>query len=279
MIRVILWSHSLEEIRVEEIRVIVLFQRRYREEEKEESNSDDAYVPYIPVKDRKKTQMQKMVKLGRAKMIVREEEERKESTEEEVAEGEDSQLGPKSSLSLLDQHSKLKEEARAIKETDREKQLKEEQMILDVIAEKTALKGVAELAKGIQYEDPIKTGWRPPRCVLRQSERHHMKVRDKLHILTEGEDLPPPVKTFKEMKFPKSLINKLKKCGIRKPTPIQIQGIPAVLMGRDIIGIAFTGSGKTLVFVLPIIMFCLEQEKRLPFISNEGPYGLIVCPS
>jgi len=45
------------------------------------------------------------------------------------------------------------------------------------------------------------------------------------------------------------------------------------------IGIAFTGSGKTLVFTLPIIMFCLEQEKRLPFVKNEGPYGLIVCPS
>ena len=45
------------------------------------------------------------------------------------------------------------------------------------------------------------------------------------------------------------------------------------------IGIAFTGSGKTLVFTLPIIMFALEQEKRLPFIKNEGPYGLIVCPS
>ncbi len=45
------------------------------------------------------------------------------------------------------------------------------------------------------------------------------------------------------------------------------------------IGIAFTGSGKTMVFALPIIMFCLEQEKRLPFLPNEGPYGLIICPS
>lgn len=45
------------------------------------------------------------------------------------------------------------------------------------------------------------------------------------------------------------------------------------------IGIAFTGSGKTLVFTLPIIMFCLEQEKRLPFCKREGPYGLIICPS
>lgn len=51
------------------------------------------------------------------------------------------------------------------------------------------------------------------------------------------------------------------------------------LSGRDMIGIAFTGSGKTLVFTLPVIMFCLEQEKRLPFSKREGPYGLIICPS
>lgn len=40
------------------------------------------------------------------------------------------------------------------------------------------------------------------------------------------------------------------------------------------IGIAFTGSGKTLVFVLPIIMFSLEQEIKMPFLPNEGPYGI-----
>lgn len=39
------------------------------------------------------------------------------------------------------------------------------------------------------------------------------------------------------------------------------------------IGIAFTGSGKTLVFVLPILMFTIEQETKMPFIRLEGPYG------
>jgi len=51
------------------------------------------------------------------------------------------------------------------------------------------------------------------------------------------------------------------------------------LTGRDLIGIAYTGSGKTLVFVLPLVMFCLEQEKRLPFSRNEGPYGMIIVPA
>lgn len=45
------------------------------------------------------------------------------------------------------------------------------------------------------------------------------------------------------------------------------------------IGIAFTGSGKTLVFAMPIVMFSVEQEMRLPFTSGEGPFGLIICPS
>ena len=45
------------------------------------------------------------------------------------------------------------------------------------------------------------------------------------------------------------------------------------------IGIAYTGSGKTLVFTLPAVLFAMEQEMNLPFISGEGPYSLIVCPS
>ena len=34
-----------------------------------------------------------------------------------------------------------------------------------------------------------------------------------------------------------------------------------------------------MVYVLPLIMFCLEQEVELPFDGGEGPYGLIICPS
>ena len=43
-----------------------------------------------------------------------------------------------------------------------------------------------------------------------------------------------------------------------------MQGIPVLLSGRDMIGVAFTGSGKTLVFSLPMIMMSAQEEKRMP---------------
>ncbi|XP_063413088.1 probable ATP-dependent RNA helicase DDX41 [Mytilus trossulus] len=246
---------------------------RKRSGEKEDSSSDEEYVPYIPIKQRKKMQIQEAEKrLGKVKPKEEEKSESSDAPEEEDP-------GPKAHVSLLDQHSELKKKAQVRKETAREKMLKEEQKILESVAENKALMGVAELAKGIQYEDPIKTGWTPPSYILHRSEHKHEELRKKYHILVEGEDLPPPIKYFKEMKFPRAILNAMKHKGITKPTPIQIQGIPAVLLGRDMIGIAFTGSGKTMVFILPIIMFSLEQEKRLPFIDGEGPYGLIICPS
>lgn len=182
-------------------------------------------------------------------------------------------------VSLLEQHKGLQEIAEAKKETFLEKQRREEEKILKSVGESTALMGVAELAKGVEYTDPIKTSWKPPRYILEMPLERHARVWKKYNIQIEGTDPPPPCKTFKEMKFPKGIIDGLKKKGIEKPSPIQMQGIPTVLSGRDFIGIAYTGSGKTLVFVLPIIMFCLEQEARLPFDRNEGPYGLIIVPS
>ena len=49
-----------------------------------------------------------------------------------------------------------------------------------------------------------------------------------------------------------------------------LQGLPTVLSGRDMIGVAFTGSGKTLVFALPMIMLALQDEMRMPFSTGEA---------
>lgn len=55
-----------------------------------------------------------------------------------------------------------------------------------------------------------------------------------------------------------------------KPTPIQAQAIPAIMSGRDLIGIAKTGSGKTIAFLLPMFRHILDQR---PLEEGEGPIG------
>ncbi|XP_060527604.1 ATP-dependent RNA helicase abstrakt [Cylas formicarius] len=254
--------------------------KRYRREENKGSDSEDgSYVPYVPVKERKKQQLLKLGRLGQLKEA--EQNKTKSSSENETNEDdeEDEIWGRKNNIPLLDQHTELRKLAEAKKVSAVERQLRKEEEILEIVAEKKALMGVSELAKGIQYSEPIKTSWRPPRYVLTRPHTVHEKIRNDLRILVEGDEIPPPLKTFREMKLHEGIISGLKERKIKKPTPIQVQGIPTVLSGRDMIGIAFTGSGKTLVFVLPLIMFCLEQEVKMPFIRNEGPYGLIICPS
>jgi len=96
----------------------------------------------------------------------------------------------------------------------------------------------------------------------------HQKIRDKYHILVDGEEIPPPIEHFVDMKIPEPMLQFLKANRITTPTPIQLQGIPTAFSGRDLIGIAFTGSGKTLAFCLPLIMMALEEEMKLPFIRD-----------
>ncbi|KAJ6737465.1 ATP-DEPENDENT RNA HELICASE DBP3 [Salix viminalis] len=65
----------------------------------------------------------------------------------------------------------------------------------------------------------------------------------------------------------------LKAKGIVQPTPIQVQGLPVILTGRDMIGIAFTGSGKTLVYCVSTDYDCFTGG------DHDAPVDSIVCPS
>lgn len=71
---------------------------------------------------------------------------------------------------------------------------------------------------------------------------------------------------FNELKLEKNILKALKEAGYSEPTPIQQQAIPPVLEGRDLMGCAQTGTGKTCAFAVPII-------QRLA--KNEGGKGTI----
>eukprot|EP01025_Chloroclados_australasicus_P016745 TRINITY_DN18519_c0_g1_i2.p1 TRINITY_DN18519_c0_g1~~TRINITY_DN18519_c0_g1_i2.p1 ORF type:complete len:664 (+),score=107.98 TRINITY_DN18519_c0_g1_i2:256-1992(+) len=183
----------------------------------------------------------------------------------------------RSKQSLLVSVAKIRKDAPA--ETEADKKAKEEKEIMAALKKKQALKAVQELAKGVEYTKSMETGWRAPRYVLAQGEESHQHLREQLHIIVEGDMVPPPLTSFQEMKLPNALVTHLQSRNIRRPTPIQIQGLPVALAGRDMIGIAFTGSGKTLVFVIPLVCRALQEEYRLPIQRHEGPIGIVVCPS
>eukprot|EP00977_Amphora_coffeiformis_P012120 scaffold2992_cov214-Amphora_coffeaeformis.AAC.2 len=142
-----------------------------------------------------------------------------------------------------------------------------------------ALKNAKQVASGISYTQPMPSTWRAPRFILQQGEESWQKIRKDWHIDVEGSNIPPPITRFADMKFPLPIIKILEEKGITRPTPIQMQGIPIAISGRDMVGIAFTGSGKTLTFCLPMVMAALEEELRMSITSREGPIGVILAPS
>ncbi len=79
--------------------------------------------------------------------------------------------------------------------------------------------------------------------------------------------------TFDSLKLHPNLLKGIHHMGFLKPTPIQAQAIPAILEGRDVIGLAQTGTGKTAAFVLPILHKLLQAPGRKP------PRALIIAPT
>ena len=74
-----------------------------------------------------------------------------------------------------------------------------------------------------------------------------------------GHDVPKPVMTFEEASMPEYVLSEVLKQGFDKPTPIQSQGWPMALKGRNMVGISATGSGKTLAFLLPAMIHINAQ--------------------
>ena len=92
--------------------------------------------------------------------------------------------------------------------------------------------------------------------------------------MTVSENCPNPILSFNEVSFPPAIKDVIRSNGFKEPTPIQSQGWPVALSGRDLIGIAQTGSGKTLGFTLPGLIHVNAQPP-----GNGGPIALCLCPT
>src|SRR5688572_13071247 len=89
--------------------------------------------------------------------------------------------------------------------------------------------------------------------------------------MTTENEVTPVTATFAELGLSDTLVETLSEVGYESPTPIQRRTIPLLLAGRDVIGQAQTGTGKTAAFALPIL-------DRLD-LSLRATQALILAPT
>ncbi|MEL6358667.1 MAG: DEAD/DEAH box helicase, partial [Bacteroidota bacterium] len=78
--------------------------------------------------------------------------------------------------------------------------------------------------------------------------------------------------SFQSLKLNKQLLEALAEAGYTVPTPIQQKAVPLALAGRDVLGIAQTGTGKTAAYLLPVLM-------QLKYATGTQPRALILATS
>lgn len=78
--------------------------------------------------------------------------------------------------------------------------------------------------------------------------------------------------SFKELNISKQILMALEEGGFENPTPVQREVFPVIRSGRDIVGIAQTGTGKTLAYLMPILM-------KLGYAQGYTPRALVIVPT
>ena len=109
------------------------------------------------------------------------------------------------------------------------------------------------------------------RKVVNLWKRHSMQV--------DGSDVPQPITHFSDLvrppnNVPRCVVNNLFDRNHKIPTAIQMQVIPSLLNGRDVIACAPTGSGKTIGFLVPLF-----ARLKLPEPNGDGVRALIITPT
>lgn len=128
----------------------------------------------------------------------------------------------------------------------------------------------------IEYESFEKNFYNVHEEIASLSKQQVDDLKKTLGIKVSGPSPSNPVTSFGHFGFDDALIKAIRKNEYTQPTPIQAQAIPAALSGRDIIGIAKTGSGKTAAFIWPMLVHIMDQRELK---AGDGPIGLILAPT
>ncbi|KAF8004829.1 hypothetical protein HF325_000286 [Metschnikowia pulcherrima] len=96
-------------------------------------------------------------------------------------------------------------------------------------------------------------------------------------IKVSGKNVPRPIWDWAQLGLSPLVLSVMQdKLSYTKPTLIQLQALPAIMSGRDFMGVAKTGSGKTLAFVLPLLSH-VQAQPALE--KGDGPIGVLLTPT
>ncbi len=248
---------------------------RYSYSDEEDDAPSASSSSFVPLKQRRLQQLQQIQSRARGGSSTIAGSPSNGNADEPEEEDQDQQAPQRPQRSLLDEARILREKklAEEGERSQAEIDAEEERKILEAHAARRKLASDMELAKGIQYTEPLTTSWRAPSYIRNRTQEDNDKLREKNHILADGIDVPPVITNFCDMKVPECVIEYLKtQKKIVKPSPIQMQGLPTAFAGRDMIGIAFTGSARRLPFHYR--SSCLQRKRR-----NDFPLHEVKVPS
>lgn len=131
--------------------------------------------------------------------------------------------------------------------------------------------------KKAEYEPFRKKFYTEPSDLAQMSEDEVANLRLEFDgIKVRGVEVPKPVQKWSQCGLGVQTLDVIDRLGYDSPTSIQGQAIPAIMSGRDVIGVAKTGSGKTVAFLIPMFRHIKDQR---PLDNMEGPVGLIMTPT
>uniref|UniRef100_F1KV40 RNA helicase n=1 Tax=Ascaris suum TaxID=6253 RepID=F1KV40_ASCSU len=128
----------------------------------------------------------------------------------------------------------------------------------------------------INYQPFNKNFYHEHEQIAAMSALKVFELRNRLNLKVAGFNPPKPVSSFAHFGFDEALMNTIRKSEYEHPTAIQAQSVPAALSGRDVLGIAKTGSGKTVAYLWPAIVHIMDQPQLK---EGDGPIALIVVPT
>uniref|UniRef100_A0A8D8QXI6 RNA helicase n=1 Tax=Cacopsylla melanoneura TaxID=428564 RepID=A0A8D8QXI6_9HEMI len=129
----------------------------------------------------------------------------------------------------------------------------------------------------LAFMDPLnKNFYIEHQDVEKRTQQEIDEFRKAQNISLVGTDIPRPIQTLDETNIPSYILGPMKNAGYGRPTAIQAQSWPIALKGRDMIGVAQTGSGKTLSYVLPALIHIMKMPKLE---RGDGPIALVLAPT